>query len=152
VIEQRGSSGWRRVGVLHANGAGIFTSVVKASGKGPLRAQVSGATSLPYSLVEPPDRAYPPFGAPLKNPPTKQSQRLAAAAAQYVEVAPAAGGAGSGSESQQASGTTRSASGRSALGAVAQAIADGAGRGSALFAFLAAVTLALGVAALRRHP
>lgn len=67
VIEQRGSSGWRRVGVVQADMVGIFTGDLQASGKGPLRARFTGAkaTSLPFSLVEPPDHPYQLFGAPL---------------------------------------------------------------------------------------
>jgi hypothetical protein len=64
VVEQRGSSGWRRVTVLAANRVGIFSAEFRTSGRGSLRArlQSGGASSLPFSLTEPPDRVYQPFG------------------------------------------------------------------------------------------
>jgi len=64
VVEQRGSSGWRRVAGLPANRVGIFSAALRVSGQGPLRArQDGGGTSLPFSLTEPPDRVYQPFGS-----------------------------------------------------------------------------------------
>jgi hypothetical protein len=62
VIEQQGSSGWRRVAVLHANAVGIASATVPTSARGPLRARIGADTSLPFSLVEPPDHVYQPFG------------------------------------------------------------------------------------------
>jgi hypothetical protein len=63
VVEQRDSSGWRRVGVLTANRVGIFSADLATSAPGPLRARVRSATSLPFSLVRPPDHVYQPFGS-----------------------------------------------------------------------------------------
>jgi hypothetical protein len=63
VVEQYSSSGWRRVGVVHANAVGIASATFAARGRGSLRARVSGDTSLPFSLVRPPDHVYQPFGS-----------------------------------------------------------------------------------------
>jgi hypothetical protein len=64
VVEQRGPSGWRRVGVLHANRVGIGSATLAAHGRGPLRAHTGNDASLPFSLVAPPDdHLYQPFGA-----------------------------------------------------------------------------------------
>ena len=65
VIEQESSGGWRRLGDLTTNAFGIFTGHYGSSGKKPLRARLVGSTpdfSQPYSLIEPPDRFYRPFG------------------------------------------------------------------------------------------
>jgi hypothetical protein len=63
VVEQQGSSGWRRVALLRADGAGIFTATVSTSGRGPLRARLPGTgSSLAFSLVKTRDRIYQPFG------------------------------------------------------------------------------------------
>jgi hypothetical protein len=63
-IEQRTGAGWKRVATLGANGVGIFSADLDTGLKGPLRAVVSrpAATSLPFSLVRPPDATYQPFG------------------------------------------------------------------------------------------
>jgi hypothetical protein len=61
VVEQRGS-GWRAVGTLHANANGIFTGVLRASGKGPLRATIGTDASRAFALTAPPDRFVNPFG------------------------------------------------------------------------------------------
>ena len=64
VVEQRGSSGWRRVASLSANRVGIFSAALRTSGHGPLRARQNGrGTSLPFTLTPPPDRVYQPFGS-----------------------------------------------------------------------------------------
>jgi hypothetical protein len=63
VVEQRGSSGWRRAGVLRANLVGIASATLAARGRGPLRARLGADTSLPFSLVAPPDHVYQPFGS-----------------------------------------------------------------------------------------
>jgi hypothetical protein len=63
VVEQRGASGWRRLTTLAANAVGIFSAELPTRGRGPLRARIAGTgTSLPFSLVRPPDRVYQPFG------------------------------------------------------------------------------------------
>src|SRR3954469_8940678 len=63
VVEQRSSSGWRRVGVLHANRVGIGSATLPARGRGPLRGRIANDASLPFSLVAPPDHVYQPFGS-----------------------------------------------------------------------------------------
>jgi hypothetical protein len=63
VVEQRGSSGWRRLGAVRANSAGIASATLSARGRGPVRGRIGGDASLPFSLVAPPDRIYQPFGA-----------------------------------------------------------------------------------------
>lgn len=62
VVEQQGASGWRRVAVLQADGAGVFSAELRTAIRGSLRARVPGATSLPFSLTSVPDRVYQPFG------------------------------------------------------------------------------------------
>jgi hypothetical protein len=64
VVEQRAGSGWKRVGTLHANGVGIFSGSIPSAGSGSMRARLpeGGATSLPFSLANVPDRVYQPFG------------------------------------------------------------------------------------------
>jgi len=63
VVEQRGSSGWRRLGALHANRVGIASATLAAHGRGPVRGRIGKDASLPFSLVAPPDRVYQPFGS-----------------------------------------------------------------------------------------
>jgi hypothetical protein len=63
VVEQRGSSGWRRLGVLHANRVGIASATLPAHGRGPVRGHIRNDASLPFSLVAPPDRVFQPFGS-----------------------------------------------------------------------------------------
>ena len=63
VVEQRGPSGWRRLGTLHANGVGIASATLPAHGRGPVRGRIGQEGSLPFSLVAPPDRVYQPFGS-----------------------------------------------------------------------------------------
>jgi hypothetical protein len=65
VVEQRDSSGWRRIATLAANRVGIFSTSLRAGSRGPLRARLQngGGTSLPFSLTEPPDHVYQPFGS-----------------------------------------------------------------------------------------
>lgn len=63
VVEQRSSSGWRRVGLLHANRVGIGSATLPARGRGPLRGRIGNDASLPFSLVAPPDHVYQPFGS-----------------------------------------------------------------------------------------
>jgi hypothetical protein len=64
TVEQRVGSGWRRLGVVRSNVYGIFTHTFRAAGKGDVRARAAktGVASLPYSLSEPPDHFYNPFG------------------------------------------------------------------------------------------
>lgn len=62
-VEQHASSGWRRVAVLHANAVGIVSATLTTKGRGSLRARIGGDTSLPFSLVPPPDHVYQPFGS-----------------------------------------------------------------------------------------
>jgi hypothetical protein len=56
---------WRRVGSLTANASGIFKGRIAGPTRGWLRARLVGArseTSPAFSLTEPPDRFYRPFG------------------------------------------------------------------------------------------
>lgn len=64
TIEQRFGSGWTRLGVVRTNRDGIFTGTLAARGSGDVRARAAktGVDSLPYSLTEPPDHFYNPFG------------------------------------------------------------------------------------------
>jgi hypothetical protein len=64
AVEQRTGSRWTRVATLRADAAGIFSADLRTGLKGPLRAVVTQprATSLPFSLVRPPDATYQPFG------------------------------------------------------------------------------------------
>jgi hypothetical protein len=63
-VQQRVGSGWRTVATLDANAAGVFSADLRTGRKGSLRAVVpsTGATSLAFSLVRPPDAVYQPFG------------------------------------------------------------------------------------------
>jgi hypothetical protein len=65
VVEQYVASGWEPLVVLSADRVGIFSAELRAKGRGSLRARLpgEGATSLPFSLVRPPDRIYQPFGS-----------------------------------------------------------------------------------------
>ena len=62
AVEQHASSGWRRIANLSANRVGIFSATLRTSNRGPLRARLGEAGSLPFSLTRPPDRVYQPFG------------------------------------------------------------------------------------------
>jgi hypothetical protein len=64
AIEQHVASGWRRLSVLQPNSVGIFRASVNPAGTGDLRARLTtgGQASIPYSLTEPPDRFFNPFG------------------------------------------------------------------------------------------
>jgi hypothetical protein len=90
VVEQRDASSWVVVARLRADSAGIFSALVRPKGKGPLRAvfPAAKATSLPFSLVSPPDHPYHPFGASVAKP--SGGQPTNAAVSQYVEPGPAA--------------------------------------------------------------
>jgi hypothetical protein len=92
VVEQRAASSWRVVARLHAGSDGIFSSLVRPVGTGPLRATfaAANATSLPFSLVSPSDHPYVPFGAV---PKTSGGARSNAAVSQYIEKEPTAAAA-----------------------------------------------------------
>ena len=65
VVEQASGGAWKRLGSLKTNSFGIFSGSYKSNGKTPLRARLVGPTadsSQPYSLIEPPDKSYRPFG------------------------------------------------------------------------------------------
>lgn len=66
VVEQRTRSSWRRLGVVRSNADGIFSHTFATAAKGFVRAHAvkTGASSLQYSVAEPPDRFYNPFGLP----------------------------------------------------------------------------------------
>lgn len=78
IVEQRISAGWRRLGVVRTNGDGIFARTFATSAKGYVRARATrtAVASLPYSIAEPPDRFYNPFGGSKVTapppPPTKK--------------------------------------------------------------------------------
>ena len=150
LVQQYGPTGWHRVAVLEANRVGIFTDELRTGAQGPLRAvfESSDATSLPFSLVGVPDRAYEPFGAqPLAA--TASSGSSTSAVSEYVEIAPtAAGGSGGGTGAPPAAGQAARAS-DSVLGAAAGAIGS-AGRGGIVFVLaILAVTGGLLATALR---
>jgi hypothetical protein len=65
VIQQWVPSGtWRRIGVVHSNGDGIFRSVkVRRIGPCSVRAALGSDFSAAYSLIEEPDHFYNPFGS-----------------------------------------------------------------------------------------
>src|SRR5207248_1699459 len=56
VVEQRGSSGWRRLGTLHANRVGIASATLPAQGRGTVRGRIGNDASLPFSPVAQPAR------------------------------------------------------------------------------------------------
>lgn len=150
-VEQHGPLGWAEVGRLATDRFGIFSATLNASGHGPLRAlfPVDGATStsLPFSLVNPPDHTYQPFGSPV--PATSAgSSSLNSAVSQYVELAPTAGG---GSAVGAAHPSAPVGAPGSALAAAASAVATAGGRAAAFAAGLAAVTLLLLSASLARR-
>jgi hypothetical protein len=65
VVEQRMGETWKRLGTLTTNAFGIFKAHFGSKAKGPLRARLVSAqpdVSQPFSLKEPPDRFYRPFG------------------------------------------------------------------------------------------
>lgn len=65
IIEQRHGRLWRRLGSLRANGNGIFQARYRSRGSGDLRARLpdsANEASRPFSLREPPDRFFRPFG------------------------------------------------------------------------------------------
>jgi hypothetical protein len=63
VIEQKAGGGWRQLSVVTPDASGVFQATVKLAGTGDLRARIqNGEASLPYSLVEPPDQFFNPFG------------------------------------------------------------------------------------------
>jgi hypothetical protein len=128
VVEQLERSSWKQLAVLEANDVGIFSSSVDSRGAGALRAlyPATGAVSLPYSLVGPPDQPYQPFGARLTTRAGPHSS--SAAVSQYVENDPTAGGE-----------------------AAAVGSGPGGARTAAFAALLACTALALVVAAIRRR-
>jgi hypothetical protein len=62
VIQWRRSGGWRQVARLQANEFGIFTARLPLAKTGSMRARVTGAASLAFSLARVPDRFVRPFG------------------------------------------------------------------------------------------
>jgi hypothetical protein len=71
TVEQRKKGDWRKLGELNADDNGIFKARLKRVGKGPVRARLKasggargaavGARSLPFRLMETPDRFVPVF-------------------------------------------------------------------------------------------
>jgi hypothetical protein len=151
VVEQNGPSGWHRVTTVRANSVGIFSAVLGATGRGALRAVMPAthATSLPFSLVSPPDRTYQPFGAPMPAA-TGKNSRSTSAVSEYVEVEPAADGSSVAGPSVQASLPARGGpAGQSALGAAAGAIGSAGARALALGGAILGATIWFGVVAIR---
>ena len=65
VVEHKVGSAWVTVRTLAASSSGLFTSVLSQHWTtGLLRARVGSQASLPFDLVEPPDRSGDPFGGP----------------------------------------------------------------------------------------
>jgi hypothetical protein len=73
IVEQRKHGRWRRLAELNADRNGIFKARPKAVGKGPVRARLNASDhatgagvganrSLPFRLMETPDRFVPVFG------------------------------------------------------------------------------------------
>jgi hypothetical protein len=64
TVEQQRAGSWFRLASLRANRYGIFTARLRGlSKRGSLRARFRSSTSLPFSLVKPPDfRLQTPFG------------------------------------------------------------------------------------------
>jgi hypothetical protein len=65
VVEQASGGAWKRLGSLKSNSSGIFSGSYRSNAKTSLRARLVGSTadsSQPYSLIEPPDKSYRPFG------------------------------------------------------------------------------------------
>jgi hypothetical protein len=147
LVEQRQASSWDVVGRLQANAVGIFSGLVAASGRGPLRARFPSAkeVSLAFSLVTPPDRSYQAFGAVRaggSGPPTN------AAVSQYVEP----GSAGVLQAVLPAVGSRAPAVPSTAFGAALQAVRDAShARVLLLAAVLAGIALVLSVAAVARR-
>ena len=64
-VEQKVGSAWRLLGTVKTNPVGIFTASFTSETKGPLRALLVDSKndfSQPFSLKEPPDHVYRPFG------------------------------------------------------------------------------------------
>jgi hypothetical protein len=63
TVQRQAGSAWKTVAVLQANAYGVFAARLPAAGRTSYRARLASAeTSLPFSLVRPPDRYYWPFG------------------------------------------------------------------------------------------
>jgi hypothetical protein len=72
-IERRAGSGWRTLGILASDAAGIFQRTFATPPTGYVRARLVGTSqvSLPFSLRAVPDRVYTPFGQTPLEPPGK---------------------------------------------------------------------------------
>jgi hypothetical protein len=66
IVEHRSGGAWKRVGALASNSVGVFRGRFSAPSGDWLRARMTpgSATSRPFSLTEPADRFYRPFGEP----------------------------------------------------------------------------------------
>jgi hypothetical protein len=66
VIEHRSAGTWKRVDSLRTNEVGMFSGRVPPVTSGWMRARLATGSeaSHPFSLTEPPDRFYRPFGEP----------------------------------------------------------------------------------------
>lgn len=63
-IERRRGGGWQGIGIIRADSHGIFSARlnVGVTATDWLRAATGSETSLPFSLTQPPDRYFDPFG------------------------------------------------------------------------------------------
>jgi hypothetical protein len=67
IVEHRSGDGsWRRLGTLAANSVGVFRGRFSAPSGDWLRARLTSGSDMsrPFSLTEPADRFYRPFGEP----------------------------------------------------------------------------------------
>ena len=65
IVEQQSGGGWARLGIVKTNANGIFLTHYASKRSGPLRARLAGSdpdVSVPFSLTEPPDKSFRPFG------------------------------------------------------------------------------------------
>lgn len=62
TVQWRSGRRWKTIGTFATNRYGIFSRVVKAGSTGFVRASAAGSRSLGFSLKQPPDRLFRPFG------------------------------------------------------------------------------------------
>ncbi len=75
VVVQRSRNGrWTTVAAVQADRYGIVQALLPVAATGSFRATTSGERSLPFSIAEPPDRFFNPFGQPLMLEPTREQQ------------------------------------------------------------------------------
>jgi hypothetical protein len=73
TIEQRVGGEWRRLSQVRSASNGVFRAAVTLAGAGDVRARLAGGgTSIPFSLTEPPDQFFNPFGETTPLEPSKK--------------------------------------------------------------------------------